>query len=123
MAPPSRRHPGRRVAGTEITTEQVVPLLAEQIELSGYYDRVLQWFFGQAMGESPGSTELRGSTTLSGALSVRGFYTDFAAADLEALMASLDRLIELIGGELGDPGPDVERVGSALQGITLHPLG
>ena len=84
----------------EITTDQVVPLLAEQVELSTFYDRMLPWFFGEGAGSASTHTEVQASSALVGLLSQRGFYMDFAASDLAAMSASLDRLIELIASEL-----------------------
>jgi hypothetical protein len=84
----------------QLSTEQVVPLLAGQIDLSTYYDRVLPWFFEETAGQVTGSTELRGSTELAGALALRGFYMEFSANDLNGMLEALDRIIELIEAEL-----------------------
>ena len=85
----------------QITAEQVVPMLSRELDLSTYYDRLLPWFFGETAGAVTGTAAVRRSTELAGALAQRNFYVRFSAADLEALLASLDRSIELIRAELG----------------------
>lgn len=85
----------------QITTEQVVPLLSREMDLGGYYDRLLPWFYGETAGEITGTASVRRSTELSGALAQRNFYVSFSATDLEELLALLDRLVALIEGELG----------------------
>ncbi len=79
-----------------IVNEQVVPLLARDIELGPYFDRVLPWFMGQPEVDVSGYATVRRSSELAGALAVRHFYGDFAARGLADLLTSLDRLTELL---------------------------
>lgn len=95
-----------------ITNEQLVPILARGIDLRSYYDRVLSWSGGDPHGvgrriagrAAAGSSEAASvtiTTDLLGALALRGFYGGFAAADLEELLASLDRVVAILERELG----------------------
>jgi len=95
-----------------ITNEQLVPILARSLSLRTYMDRVLPWSGGDPYGagrliggggDAPHAERatLRTSTELVGALAIRRFYVEFAAADLEDLLASLDRSVSLLEGELG----------------------
>ena len=90
-----------------ITNEQVVPELSESIGLAPYFAEVLAWSGGDPFG--PGSalrdssaSDLTGSgtilatTELQGALSVRKFYVEFSAADLETLLLTLDSTLVLL---------------------------
>jgi hypothetical protein len=85
----------------QITNEQVVPLLSRQLDLGAFYDRLLPWFSGETAGRVTGATELEGSSELSSALALRGFYAEFSARDLAEMLESLDRLIGLTEAELG----------------------
>ena len=94
-----------------ITDEQLVPVLARSLDLSTYYARLLSWsggdpdasgrlIAGRVSGPATAVARVTVTTELSGLLALRGFYVDFAAADLEDLLASLDRATELIEGQL-----------------------
>ena len=94
-----------------ITNEQLVPLLAHSLDLRSYFDRVLPWSGGDLHGagrligggtiaDSSAATPVTITTELIGALALRRFYVDFAAADLEDLLASLDRTVELLERQL-----------------------
>lgn len=95
-----------------ITNEQLVPLLARSIDLRSHFDRVLPWsggdphgvgrrIAGGTGGDSPGAAPVTITTDLLGALALRRFYGEFAAADLEELLSSLERVVALLEGELG----------------------
>ena len=94
-----------------ITNEQVVPLLSRVMDVRPYFARVLQWSGGDPYaagrliaGEPSGLTgeaPLRVTSELVGALSLRKFFVDFSAADLEELEGSLSRLVILPREELG----------------------
>lgn len=95
-----------------ITNEQLVPILARSISLRTYMDRVLAWSGGDPYGAGrlighgderavESTAPLQASTDLVGALAIRKFYVEFAAADLEELLASLDRSVSLLESELG----------------------
>jgi hypothetical protein len=99
-----------------ITNEQLVPILARSMSLRTYMDRVLAWSGGDPYGAGrlighgdEGPTEskasLQPSTDLVGALAIRKFYVEFAAADLEDLLGSLERSVSMLEGELGRIGP------------------
>jgi len=94
-----------------ITNEQVVPLMSRTLDLRPYYDKVLPWSGGDpfaagrliadnASGELQGQTPLAVDSELVGALALRRFYVEFAAADLEELLDSLDRLVSLLDAQL-----------------------
>ena len=89
-----------------ITNEQLVPLLAQSLDVAPYFDKVLAWSGGDPYGAGrriegafdalPGSATVVASTDLSAALALRRFYVEFAAADLEELLGSLDRSVDLL---------------------------
>jgi hypothetical protein len=94
-----------------ITNQQLVPLLAQSLEVGPYFDEVLAWSGGDPYGAGrlikaesadalPGSAAIVVSTELAGALALRKFYVEFAAADLEELLSSLDRSVELLQRQL-----------------------
>ncbi len=94
-----------------ITNEQLVPLLARSLDLRSYFNRVLPWSGGDPHGSgrlidggtaasSSAATPVTITTELMGVLALRRFYVDFAAADLEDLLASLDRTVELLVRQL-----------------------
>ena len=96
-----------------ITNEQLFPLLARSSKLSGYFDGLLEWSGGDPYssgrlieGKTPdgadGSVAVEPSDELAGMLALRRFYVELAAADLEDLLASLDRVIALLESETGD---------------------
>jgi hypothetical protein len=94
-----------------ITNEQLAPLLARSLDLRSYFDGVLPWSGGDQHGagrligggtvaDSSAATPVTITTELIGALALRKFYVDFAAADLEDLLAALDRTVELLVRQL-----------------------
>ena len=94
-----------------ITNEQLVPLLARSLDLRSYFNRVLPWSGGDPHGSgrlidggtaasSSAATPVTITTEMIGALTLRRFYVDFVAADLEDLLASLDRTVELLVRQL-----------------------
>lgn len=94
-----------------ITNEQIVPLLSRETNLHPYLDRVLPWSGGDPYGAgrlidggSPASSPDRATLTVTseliGAVALRRFYVEFSAADLQELLASLDRLTALLAEEL-----------------------
>lgn len=93
-----------------ITNEQVVPLLSQVADLRPYFARVLAWSggdpyaAGRLIPNSPsgltGDAPIEITSELVGALSLRGFFVDFSAADLEELDGSLERLLTLLREEL-----------------------
>jgi len=94
-----------------ITNEQLVPLLARSLDVGPYFDKVLAWSGGDPYGAGrliesgsgealPGSASVVVSTELAGALALRKFYVEFAAADLEELLNSLDRSVDLLRRQL-----------------------
>jgi len=94
-----------------ITNEQLVPLLSRSLDLRPYFDALLSWsggdpfaagrlISGNSQTESKGQTSLMLDTELIAALSLRRFYVEFAAADLEELLGSLDRSVERLDAEL-----------------------
>jgi hypothetical protein len=94
-----------------ITNEQLIPLLSRSLDLRPYFDAVLSWSGGdphaagrlmkdQSQAVPEGSAVLPVDTELVAALSMRKFYVEFAAADLEELLASLDRSVVLLDLEL-----------------------
>jgi hypothetical protein len=94
-----------------ITNEQLIPLLSRSLDLRPYFDAVLSWSGGdpyaagrlikdQSRSVPAGSAALLVDTEIIAALSMRKFYVEFAAADLEELLASLDRLVALLDLEL-----------------------
>lgn len=93
-----------------ITNEQLVPLLAQSLDVAPYFDKVLAWSGGDPYGAGrrieegsdalPGSAAVVASTELAGALALRRFYVEFAAADLEELLTSLDRSVDLLERQL-----------------------
>lgn len=99
-----------------ITNEQLVPILARSMSLRTYMDRVLAWSGGDPYGAGRlighgdddlvrNTAPLQASTDLVGALAIRKFYVEFAAADLEDLLGSLDRSVSLLERELGGAVP------------------
>ena len=94
-----------------ITNEQVVPLLSQVADVRPYFAMVLPWSGGDpyaagrlipgAPSGLTGEAPVLVSPELVGALSLRKFFVDFAAADLEELDGSLSRLLLLLRGELG----------------------
>lgn len=95
-----------------ITNEQVVPLLSRVADIRPYYSMVLPWSGGDPYAPGrliPGShsgltgeAPLLVTRELVGAVSLRKFFVDFSAADLEELDGSLDRLLSLLRQELAD---------------------
>lgn len=93
-----------------ITDEQLVPVLARSLDLRSYYARLLSWSGGDpdASGRliaedtsaPAAAAQVTITTELIGLLALRRFYVDFAAADLEDLLGSLDRATELIERQL-----------------------
>lgn len=94
-----------------ITNEQLVPLLARSLDLRPYFDGVLPWSGGDPHGagrlidggttaDSSAATPVTITTELIGALALRRFYVEFAAADLEDLLAQLDSTVELLERQL-----------------------
>jgi hypothetical protein len=93
-----------------VTNEQLVPLLARSIDVGPYFDEVLAWSGGDPHGAGrlieagpdglPGSATVAASNELAGALALRKFYVEFAAADLEELLSSLDRSVGLLQRQL-----------------------
>ena len=96
-----------------ITNEQLAPLLARSLDLRTYFDRVLPWSGGDPHGagrligqgtaaeaDASAAAPVTITTELIGALALRKFYVDFAAADLEDLLASLDSTVELLERQL-----------------------
>jgi len=94
-----------------ITNEQLVPLLSRSLDLRPYFDAVLSWSGGdpyaagrlikdQSQSMPKGSAALLVDTEILAALSMRKFYVEFAAADLEELLGSLDRSVALLDQEL-----------------------
>ena len=93
-----------------ITNEQVVPLLSRVADVRPYFAMVLQrsggdpYAAGRLSSSSrsglTGEAPLRVSTELVGALSLRKFFVDFSAADLEELDGILSRLVTLLREEL-----------------------
>jgi len=93
-----------------ITNEQLVPELAGTLDLGPYFSRVLAWSGGDPGGPGrriraedgsvlPPAARLPVTTELVGALALRRFYVEFAAADLAELLESLDRVLDLTGAE------------------------
>ena len=93
-----------------ITNEQVVPLLSRVADVRPYYAMVLPWSggdpyaAGRLIPDTPsgltGGASLLVTRELVGALSLRKFFVDFSAADLEELAGSLSRLLALLREEL-----------------------
>ncbi len=96
-----------------ITNEQLAPLLTHSLDLRSYFDRVLPWSGGDPHGagrlisggtvaeaDSSAATPVTITTELIGALALRKFYVEFAAADLEDLLASLDTTVALLERQL-----------------------
>jgi len=93
-----------------ITNEQVVPLLSRVADIRSYFAMVLPWSggdpyaAGRLIRDSPtgltGEAPLLVTSELVGALSLRKFYVDFSAADLEELDGSLSRLLSVLREEL-----------------------
>lgn len=94
-----------------ITNEHIVPLLSRSLNLEPYFAGLLAWsggdqyFSGRLVGGRPGqvaqdAVPVAASTELAGVLAMRRFYVEFAAADLQDLLESLDRTIALIDGQL-----------------------
>ena len=94
-----------------ITNEQLVPLLSRVTDVRPYFEMVLQWSggdpfaAGRLISSSPsgltGEAPLLVSSELVGALSLRKFFVDFSAADLEELDGRLGRVVKLLREELG----------------------
>lgn len=94
-----------------VTTEQLVPVLAPTLDLHPYFEEVLHWSGGDPYGAgrliAEGETlRLRGETALtvtaeiSSLIAQRRFWLEFAAADLEDLLATLDTCLALLQEEL-----------------------
>ncbi len=83
-----------------------MPLLSRSVNLHPYFADLLAWSGGDPYGAgrlvgdevdaTPGRARVTVSNELIGALAIRRFYVAFAAADLEALLASLDRTVALL---------------------------
>jgi hypothetical protein len=93
-----------------VTNEQLVPELARSVDLGPFYGRVLAWSGGDPYGAgrripeedrpaSASAVRLPVTTELIGALALRRFYVEFAAADLAELLESLDRVLALVEAE------------------------
>lgn len=93
-----------------VTNEQLVPELARSVDLAPLFSRVLAWSGGDPYGagrriggegEQAGASAVRlpVTTELIGALALRRFYVEFAAADLAELLESLDRVLALVEAE------------------------
>lgn len=94
-----------------ITNEQLVPLMSRTLDLRPYYDMVLPWsggdpfaagrlITGNPSDDLHGQTSLAVDSELIGTLALRKFYVEFAAADLEELLDSLDRIASILDGQL-----------------------
>lgn len=94
-----------------ITNEQIVPLLSQSLDLGPYFEGLLSWSGGDshfsgrrvgggAKGVAQDGVPVPASTGLAGALAMRRFYVEFAAADLQDLLDSVDRSITLIEDQL-----------------------
>jgi hypothetical protein len=94
-----------------ITNEQLIPLLSRSLDLRPFFDTLLSWSGGdphaagrlmkdRSQSVPEGVTALIVDTELVAVLSMRKFYVEFAAADLEELLASLDRSVGLLDLEL-----------------------
>lgn len=93
-----------------VTNEQLVPELARSVDLGPFFSRVLAWSGGDPYGAGrriPDGREpapapavrLPVTTEMIGALALRRFYVEFAAADLAELLESLERVLALIEAE------------------------
>lgn len=97
-----------------ITNEQIVPILSRTTNVRPYLEMVLPWSGGDPFaagrligGESHGGLQGRASLTITselvGAVALRKFFLEFSAADLQDLLATLDRAVararERLGGE------------------------
>jgi len=94
-----------------VTNEQLIPLLARSLDLGPYFNMLLTWSGGDPFGagrlignqtrsELQGQASLLVDTELIAALSMRKFYVEFAAADLEELLASLDRSVGILDTQI-----------------------
>jgi len=83
----------------EIGTTRVEPLLSRDVALGQYFDQVLGWEAEEFA--IMGNATLTPTLELSGALAARTFYQKFAAEGLADLLDVLDRIVALIGSELG----------------------
>jgi hypothetical protein len=80
----------------DVVIRQLVPLLAREVRLGSYYDRVLPWFFADPDLDLTGDAKIRASSELEGILALRLFFADFSAQGLSALLESLDGLSSLL---------------------------
>jgi hypothetical protein len=83
-------------AAKEIVITQLVSLLAREVRLGSYYDRVLPWFFADPELDLTGEAKITVSSELEGILALRLFFADFSAQGLGALLESLDGLAALL---------------------------
>ena len=83
-------------ASKEIVITQLVPLLAREVRLGSYYDRVLPWFFADPELDLTGEATVTASSDLEGVLALRLFFAEFSAQGLAALLESLDGLAAVL---------------------------
>ncbi len=82
-----------------LTNEQLLPALARAARLGPYHGQILAWSFHEPVSGLPGHARLVPSSEIEGLVGLRRFYAQFAADDLAALLASLDRTVALLERE------------------------
>ena len=88
----------------QVTDEQVIPLLARDLEIGPYLDLVGPGP-GASWTEIDGHAVLRPSLELSGAVALRNHYQAFLKENLTILLTHLDRLLALVEAERKVPDP------------------
>ncbi len=88
----------------QVTDEQVIPLLARDLEIGPYLDLVGPGPFA-SWTEIDGHAVLRPSLELSGAVALRNHYQAFLKENLTILLTHLDRLLALVEAERQVPDP------------------
>lgn len=79
----------------EIVVNQLIPTLSQQVRLGQAFefDTMISWFAGQQPVEFSGSTVIRVTSEIEGALAEKVFYTHFVVEGLTAIHATQDRIL------------------------------
>lgn len=86
----------------EIVVNQLVPALSRQVRLGRAFefDPMIHWFTGRESADLDGTTGIRVTSEIEGALAERVFYTHFVVGGLAAIAETQDRILQQLQEEL-----------------------
>lgn len=86
-----------------IVVNQLVPILSRQVRLGRAFefDPMINWFTGREPVELSGSSRIRVTTEIEGALAEKVYYTHFVVEGLTAIHETQDRVLRRLEEQLG----------------------